>query len=336
MEHRRLGRSGLRVSRLVLGTMNFGGATPAAEADRIIRAAVDAGINLLDCADVYAGGESQRVVGRVLHDAGLRDRLILSSKVYMPVGPGPNDRGLSRRHIVDSCEASLRSLRTDRIDLFFLHRHDPDVPAEEVLATLDVLLRQGKILHAGCSTFPPWRTVEALLLAERHGWPRFVCEQPPYNLLDRRAERQILPMCRAFDLGVLAWSPLAQGALAGRYARGAAFPPGSRAASRKVFGERVSDAAVAAAERLARRLRSRPVPRPGGGEATLAQCAVAFVLARPEVSVAILGPRTLEQLQELLGAADLVLPAEDLEFCDGLVPPGCHVSDHFNTAGWMV
>ncbi len=173
------------------------------------------------------------MVGGIIAEAGLRDRVLLTSKAYMPVGAGPNDRGLTRRHVVDSCEASLRSLRTDRLDVFFLHRHDPGVPADEVLATLDLLLRQGKILHAACSTFPPWRTVEAVMLAERHGWPRFTCEQPPYNLVDRRAEVEILPMCRAFDLGVLAWSPLAQGTLAGRYAREpvsrrAAARPGSR------------------------------------------------------------------------------------------------------------
>jgi len=335
MEYRRLGRSGLRVSCLALGTMNFGEATPQADADRIIRAAVDAGVNLLDCADVYAGGESQRVVGGVLHGAGLRDRLILTSKVCMPVGEGPNDRGLSRRHVVDSCEASLRSLRTDRIEVFFLHRHDPEVPAEEVLATLDLLVRQGKILHPACSTFPPWRTVEALMLAERHGWPRFTCEQPPYNLLDRRAELEILPMCRAFDLGVLAWSPLAQGILAGRYARGAGFPPGSRATRKKVFAERVNDAAIETAERLAERLAGRQAPHLPAKAATPAQFAIAFALARPEVTAAIVGPRTPEQIEELLGAAYLRLDADDLAFCDALVPPGCHVSDHFNTAGWM-
>jgi aryl-alcohol dehydrogenase-like predicted oxidoreductase len=335
MENRRLGRSGLRVSCLALGTMNLGDATTPVDADRIIRVAVERGINLLDGADVYSGGESQRVVGRVLHEAGLRDRVLLTSKAYMPTGEGPNDHGLTRRHIVDSCEASLRSLRTDRIDVFFLHRHDPAVPADEVLATLDLLLRQGKILHAACSTFPPWRTVEALMLAERHGWPRFTCEQPPYNLVDRRAEVEILPMCRAFDLGVLAWSPLAQGTLAGRYVRGAGFPPGSRATRKPTFGDRVSDAAIETAERLAERLASRPVPLPSGRPATLAQFSVAFVLARPEVTAAIIGPRTPEHLEELLGAADLRLGAEELAFCDSLVPPGRHVSNHFNTADWM-
>jgi aryl-alcohol dehydrogenase-like predicted oxidoreductase len=322
MEYRRLGRSGLRVSCLALGTMNFGDATPPADAERIVRIAVERGINLIDGADVYTGGESQRVVGRIVAEAGLRDRVLFTSKAYMPVGEGPNDRGLTRRHVVDSCEASLRSLRTDRLDVFFLHRHDPGVPADEVLATLDLLLRQGKILHAACSTFPPWRTVEALMLAEQHGWPR-------------RAEIEILPMCRAFDLGVLAWSPLAQGTLAGRYARGAGFPKGSRAARKPIFGDRVSDAAIETAERLAARLAARPAPLPSGRPATLAQFAVAFVLARPEVTAAIIGPRTPEQLEELLGAADLRLGADELAFCDSLVAPGRNVSNHFNTAAWM-
>jgi len=335
MEYRRLGRSGLRVSCLALGTMNFGDATTPPDADRIIRTAVERGINLLDGADVYAGGESQRVVGRIVEEAGLRDRLILTSKAFMPLGDGPNDRGLTRRHVMDSCEASLRSLRTDRIDVFFLHRHDPSVGADEVLATLDLLLRQGKILHAGCSTFPPWRTVEYLTTALHRGLPPFTCEQPPYNLVDRRAEVEILPMCRAFDLGVLAWSPLAQGTLAGRYARGAGFPAGSRATRKPVFGERVSDAAIEVAGQLAGRLASRPLPLPSGRPATLAQLAVAFVLARPEVTAAIIGPRTPGQLEELLGAADLRLGADELAFCDSLVPPGRNVSNHFNTTDWM-
>jgi aryl-alcohol dehydrogenase-like predicted oxidoreductase len=335
MEYRRLGRSGLRVSCLALGTMNFGDATTPSDADRIVRTAVERGINLLDSADVYAGGESQRVVGGILAEAGLRDRVLLTSKACMPVGEGPNDRGLTRRHVVDSCEASLRSLRTDRLDVFFLHRHDPGVPADEVLATLDLLLQQGKILHAACSTFPPWRTVESVMLAERHGWPRFTCEQPPYNLVDRRAEVEILPMCQAFDLGVLAWSPLAQGVLAGRYARGAGFPAGSRATRKPVFADRVSDAAIKTAERLAARLAARPVPLPSGRAATLAQFAIAFVLARSEVTAAIIGPRTPDQFEELLGAADLQLGADELAFCDSLVAPGRNVSNHFNTAPWM-
>jgi aryl-alcohol dehydrogenase-like predicted oxidoreductase len=297
MEYRRLGRSGLRVSCLALGTMNFGDATTPSDADRIIRTAIEHGINLFDGADVYAGGESQRVVGRIVADAALRDRVILTSKAFMPLGDGPNDRGLTRRHVMDSCEASLRSLRTDRIDVFFLHRHDPSVGADEVLATLDLFLRQGKILHAGCSTFPP--------------------------------------MCRAFNLGVLVWSPLAQGVLAGRYARGAGFPAGSRATRKPVFGERVSGGAIATAERLAERLVSRPVPLLSGRPASTAQFALAFVLARPEVTAAIIGPRTPGHLEELLGAADLRLGADELAFCDSLVPPGRNVSDHFNTTDLM-
>jgi len=327
MEYRRLGRSGLRVSRLALGTMNLGDVTPYEKAARMIRAAVEQGVNLIDCADVYAAGNSQLVVGRALKEMAVREKVILTSKVFMPTGDGPNDRGLSRRHIVSSCEASLRALQTDRIEILFLHRYDPAVPLEEVLYTLDLLTRQGKILHSACSTFPPWRTVEALMLAERHGWPRFVCEQPPYNLVDRRAEIEILPMCRAFDLGVLTWSPLGQGVLAGRYTRGGGFPAGSRAARRAIFGERVTDAAINVAEHCTSYLAGRGIG--------VAQFAVAFVLARSEVTAAITGPRTLEQLEQLLGAADLALSAEDLSFCDSLVPPKQHVSNHFNTVEWM-
>ena len=211
MQYRRLGRSGLKISELVLGTMNFGNQTDKTESFKIIDAAIDAGINLLDCADAYAEGRSERVIGEALTANGKRKDVFITSKVFLPVGDRPNDRGNSRHHIVEGCENSLRSLKTDYIDIYFLHRTDFSVPQEETLAAMDLLVRQGKVRHIGCSTHPPWRTVEAMWIADKHHYPKFVCEQPPYNLLDRRIETEIVPMCRAYDLGIISWSPLAQG-----------------------------------------------------------------------------------------------------------------------------
>jgi aryl-alcohol dehydrogenase-like predicted oxidoreductase len=327
METRRLGRSGLEIFPLVLGTLNFGSVTGREEAFRIVDAALEAGVNLIDCADVYSGGESERVLGEALGRDGKRERTLVTSKVGLPAGPGPNERGTSRYHIIRGCEQSLKRLKTDRIDIYFLHRTDFRVPQEETLAALDLLVRQGKIIYAACSTHPPWRTAEALLLAEKHGYPKFICEQAPYNLLDRRAENEIVPMCLAFDLGLLCWSPLAQGQLAGRYSEAGNFPEGSRAATKAVYGERITDAGIRAALDLAGHFAGRPF--------SPAQMAVAWLLRQPGVTGVLLGPRTLGQFTELLGAAEAALSDEDLHFCDDLVPPGRFVSDHFNTSGWM-
>lgn len=327
MQYRRLGRSGLQVSSLVLGTMNFGRPTERPAAFRIVDAAMAAGINLIDCADTYNDGEAERILGEALARDGKRPGVLVTSKVYNPTGPGVNARGNSRHHILEACERSLRQLRTDWIDIYYLHRHDPAVPQEESLAALDQLRREGKIRYTACSTFPAWCTVEALHLAERHGWPKFVCEQPPYNLLDRRVENEIVPMCRAYDLGIQAWAPLAHGVLTGRYTDAGGLPEGSRGTLREFFRERITPAGVAVGSRFAAWAAER-------GRSP-AQLAVAWVLHQPGVTSALLGPRDPEQLADLLPAADLPLDAEDLAFCDRLVPPGRYVTSFFNTAPWM-
>ena len=327
MRTNRLGRSGLQVSALALGTMNFGNPTSKKESMQIIDAAIDGGINLLDCADVYAGGKSERILGEALKKNGMRRQVFITSKVFWPTGSGPNDRGNARHRIIESCEGSLKRLQTDCIDIYFLHRTDFNVPQEESLAAMELLVRQGKIRYCACSTHPPWRTVEALWIADKHHYPKFTCEQPPYNLLDRRAEIEVFPMCRAYDMGVLCWSPLAQGMLAGRYDDAAKLPKGSRAAQKEVFAERITAEGIAAAAKLADRARSSGW--------TSARMAVAWVLHQPDVTAAIIGPRKLSHLKDLLPAAELTLGEDDLRFCDMLVPPGRHVSDHFNSAGWQ-
>jgi aryl-alcohol dehydrogenase-like predicted oxidoreductase len=326
VEYRRLGRSGLNVSKIVLGTMNLGGPTEKTESLRIIDQAVDGGINLFDCADVYAGGESEKVLGDALGGGRKRSGVLILTKVYMRTGDGPNDAGNSKHRILASCESSLKRLGTDYIDIYMLHRTDFNVPQEETLAALDLLVSQGKIRYIGCSTHPPWRTVEAVWISEKHHWPKFVCEEPPYNLLDRRIENDIVPMCRAYDLGILTWSPLAQGVLANRYEEADRLPPQSRGTQKSLYAERITQKGIEVGRELSKRAEAKGC--------TTAQLAVAWVLCQPGITAAIVGPRTVEHLEELLASAELVLEHDDFSLCDTLVPPGTFVSDHFNTSGW--
>lgn len=327
MEYRRLGRSGLQVSSLALGTMNFGHPTQKAEAFRIIDAALDAGINLFDCADIYAKGESERILGEAFKRNGKRKDIILTSKVFNRMGPGPNDLGNSKHHILDACEESLKRLQTDYIDVYFLHRTDFNVPQEESLAALDLLVKQGKVRHIACSTHPPWRTVEALWLADKHHYPKLICETPPYNLLDRRIENEIIPLCRAYDMGIISWAPLAHGVLADRYTDASNLPEGSRGTLRTVYRDRITQAGVEVGIKFAKRAEEM--------DCSAAQLAVAWVLHQPGITGAILGPRNLEQLESLLPASDVKLSDNDLLFCDELVAPGTYVTSYFNTSRWM-
>jgi aryl-alcohol dehydrogenase-like predicted oxidoreductase len=307
--------------------MNFGKPTEKQEAFRIVDAAIDQGINMIDCADVYANGESERILGEAFTRNGKRKDILLTSKVYQRMGPGPNDLGNSKHHIIEGCEKSLHRLQTDYIDIYFLHRTDLNVPQEESLAALDLLVKQGKIRHIACSTHPAWRTVEALMLAAKYGYPKFICEQPPYNLLDRRIENEIIPMCQAHDLGIIAWSPLAHGVLAGRYTDAAKLPEGSRGTLRKVFQERITQEGIDVGIQFAKNADEK--------KCTSAQLAVAWVIKQPGITGTILGPRNLEQLEGVLPALDIALDDDDLNFFDSLVPPGRYVVNYFNTSGWM-
>jgi len=327
MEYRRLGRSGLKIYSLVLGTMNFGNPTSKEESFKIIDRAIEAGINLFDCANVYAEGESERILGEAFARNGKRKHIFITSKVFMRTGPGPNDAGNSKHHIIESCEASLKRLRTNHIDIYFLHRTDFDIPQEESLAALDLLVRQGKVRYVGCSTHPAWRIVEAFWISDRYHYPKFICEQPPYNLLDRRIENEIVPMCQAYDLGLITWSPLAQGVLAGRYTDPSNLPEGSRGTQKRIYAERITQKGIEVSLKLEERAK--------GKGCTVAQLAVAWILNQPGITGAIIGPRTLGQLEDLLLSADIILDEPDLKFCDALVPPGTYVSNHFNTSNWM-
>lgn len=327
MEYRVLGRTGVRVSALALGTANFADPTPEAEAGEILTRAVEAGINLVDTGDSYAGGEAEKIIGRVLKDRGLRREVLLSTKVFPPTGPGPNDRGSSRLHILQACEDSLERLQTDYIDIYFVHRLDPDTHPEETLSALDDLVRSGKVRYVACSTHPAWRVMESLAISDRRGWARYCCEQPPYNLLDRRIENELIPLCRTHGLGVIPWSPIAQGVLTGRYSDADTFPDGSRAAYRGgIYAERINDAGIEVGNAfvdLAREAGIRP-----------SQLAVLWVKDQPGITAPIIGPRTVAHLTDFLPVGDMRLPDDVRAACDALVPPGTAVANFHNSAGW--
>jgi aryl-alcohol dehydrogenase-like predicted oxidoreductase len=327
MEYRTLGRTGVRVSALALGTANFADPTPEHEAHRILYRAVEAGINLIDTGDSYGGGEAERIIGRALKDSGLRQRVLLTSKVFPPTGPGPNDRGSSRLHILRACEESLDRLQVEAIDVYFVHRFDPDTHQDETLRALDDLVRAGKIRYAACSTFPPWRVMEALAISERRGYVRYCCEQPPYNLLDRRIENELVPLCRQHQLGILSWSPIAQGVLAGRYTDATAYPRDSRAAFRGgIYAERVTASGIEVGRRF--------VALAAEAGITPVQLAVLWVKDQPGITAPIIGPRTLAHLEDYLPVATMRLPDDVRRACDELVPPGTMVANFHNSAGW--
>jgi aryl-alcohol dehydrogenase-like predicted oxidoreductase len=326
MQYRTLGSSGIRIAPLALGTFNFGRATPATEAARMIDCALDAGINLIDTADSYHEGESERVVGRVLAQSGRRQEVVLATKAHYPTGPGPNDRGNSRLHIVRACEASLRRLQTDYIDLYQIHRPDPNVPVAETLRALDDLVRQGKVRYVGCTTHPAWQVMEALMVGEQHGWVRYISEQPPYNLLDRRIENELVPLCQRYGLGLLPWGPLGMGLLAGRYDD--EVPEESRAVQiGGIYAERVTERGMQVGRRFSALARQAGL--------TPAQLALLWNKEQPGITAPIAGPRTLAQLQELRPVLEMSLSDELRKACDGLVPPGSAVVDFHNTAPWM-
>jgi len=327
MELRTLGRTGVRVSPLCLGAMMFGtwGNPDHDDSIKIIHRALDAGINFVDTADVYSRGESEEIVGKALR--GRRDDVVLATKVHGQMGEGPNRRGNSRRWILAECEASLRRLGTDWIDLYQVHRPDPDCDLDETLGALSDLMHQGKIRYAGTSTFSAADIVEAQWVAARHGRERFVCEQPPYSILVRAAEREVLPTCERFGIGVIPWSPLAGGWLTGRVRRGQAIPPSSRASRvplRYDMSLPGNQRKLDATEGLAQLAESAGL--------SLVHLAIAFVLRHPAVSAAIIGPRTMEQLDSQLGAVEAQLTDDVLDAIDEIVPPGTTLNPPDN--GW--
>ena len=326
MEFRTLGRTGVQVSPLCLGAMNFGGPTAEDESIQIINCALEGGINFIDTANVYNAGESERIVGRALKENGKRDQMVLASKVHGVMGEGPNERGNSRYHIIKACEDSLRRLQTDRIDLYQLHRPVMDMPQDETLRALDDLVRAGKVVYIGCSTFPAWKVMEGLAVSEKMNLVRFVSEQPPYNLLDRRIENELIPLAQQYGLAILPWSPLAGGILAGRYDEG--IPEGSRGArSGNMFRDRISDGGVDVARKVGQMAKEKDM--------TTAQMALLWCMMQPGITSPIIGPRTMEHIQSFLPVMDQSLSAEELAKFDELVHPGNAVADFHNSNPWM-
>jgi aryl-alcohol dehydrogenase (NADP+) len=290
----------------------FGGIANSDHDDciRIIHKALDFGINFVDTADRYSKGESEEIVGKALK--GRRDKIVLATKVFGPMGEDPNQQGASRRWITQAMEASLRRLQTDHVDLYQIHRPSPDTDIEETLSVLTDLMRAGKVRAIGSSTFPVSEIVEAQWVAERRSLARFRTEQPPYSILNRSIEQEVLPICQKYGMGALVWSPLAKGLLTGRYRKGRTLPESLRV---KVFPKQMSDERnLEAVERL--------IPIAEAAGLSLTHLAMAFVMAHPGVTAAILGPRTMQHLDDLLAGAGVGLNDEMLDQIDEVVAPG--------------
>ncbi|RSM65257.1 aldo/keto reductase [Kibdelosporangium aridum] len=335
MEMRTLGRTGIKVSPLCLGAMMFGawGGNDETSAVPIVHAALDAGINFIDTADVYSWGGSEQIVGKAL--AGRRDDVVLATKVHYPmqpgVGPGdavPNRSGNSRRWITRAVEDSLRRLGTDYIDIYYAHRPDPDTDIEETLSVLTDLVRSGKVRAIGTSTFPAEQIVEAQWVAERRGYERFKVEQPPYSILNRSVEAAVLPTCQRYGIGVLTWSPLSEGWLTGRYQGDFERGKGRQIAHPQQFDPELPGN-IAKREAV-----GKLIDLANETGCSLIHLALAFVRAHPAVTSTIIGPRTMEQLKDLLAGAEVGIDADVLDRIDEIVPPGVvlNAADSHHTA----
>jgi aryl-alcohol dehydrogenase-like predicted oxidoreductase len=314
MHYRTLGRTGIQVSPYCLGAMMFGaiGNPDHEDSIRIIHKALDAGINFIDTADMYSHGESEEIVGKALK--GRRDNVVLATKVWGPMGDDPNRRGNSRRWIISEVENSLRRLQTDHVDLYQVHRPDPTVDVEETLSALTDLVRSGKVRAIGSSCFPASDIVEAQWAAERRGLERFSTEQPTYSILNRGIEREILPVTERYGMGTLVWSPLAQGMLTGRFRKGQQTDTHR---ARYGFKHYSDERRLEVVEQL--------IPLAEQAGMKLTHLAMAFAIAHPGVTSAIIGPRTMEQLDDLLAGADITLDDKILDEIDTIVAPGTDV-----------
>lgn len=322
-DYRLFGRTGVKVSPLTLGCMMFGGKTELPESIRIIDRAIDAGINILDTANVYTRGRSEEFTGEALKRNGRRGQIFLCTKVHGAMDDAdPNKQGNSRRHIIEQCEASLRRLQTDYIDLYQIHRPQPPIAIDETLRALDDLVRAGKVRYIGTSTYASWQVVEALWASKELRLNRFVSEQPPYNLLDRRIERELVPMAQTFGLALIPWSPIGGGLLSGKYQRSQPPPTDSRYANpNPIQARRFVERAFDIIEPLTVLAQEKGVP--------LSQFALAWTVHQPGITSPIIGPRTPEQLEDALRALEITFTPEDFKRIDAIIAPGSHVAPFY-------
>ena len=329
MEYRSLGRTGVPVSTLCLGCMNFGTPTPEEESLRMIDCALDQGVNFLDTANVYNRGRSEEIVGKALKHNGKRNRIVLATKVH---GQMADDdvlaMGNNRRHIIEQCDASLKRLQTDYIDLYQIHRPESGVPIDETLRALDDLIRAGKVRYIGTSSFAAWQVLESLWASKELGLNRFVSEQPPYHLLDRSIERELIPLAQGYGLAILPWSPLARGFLSGKYRRGEDIPGDSRIA-RDMQGpfaartrKHLSDLAFDVLDQV------EGIANEKG--CTVSQLALAWCMNQPGITSPIIGPRTMEHLMDNLGSANVTITAEDKQRLDAISEPEQVIVSYYN------
>jgi aryl-alcohol dehydrogenase-like predicted oxidoreductase len=309
MKYKKVGRTGLKVSQICLGTMNYGDPVSEEESIKIIRGAIDAGVNFIDTADMYAGGKSEEIIGKALK--GNRDSIVIATKVAGKSGPGPNDIGLSRKHIMQAIDGNLKRLQTDYIDLYYVHNPDYDTPLEETLRALDELVHQGKVRYIGCSNFAAWQIGKALGLSSFYNLARFECTQPPYNLLTRDVEMELLPLCKSEEVGVCTYNPLAGEMLTGLHEFGK--PPVEGRFTHKLMGpgytERYwSEMNFKAVERF------KQIAQAHG--CTLAQFAIAWILNNDTITSVLSGTTAIKQLNENIAAIDITLSAEELKICD--------------------
>jgi aryl-alcohol dehydrogenase-like predicted oxidoreductase len=328
MLYRNLGSSGVKVSPVCLGTMMFGGQTDAAESIRIMHRALDQGINFFDTANIYNAGQSEIVVGQAIADR--RDKVVLATKGRAPMGDGPNQSGASRLHLMRELEASLKRLRTDVVDIYYVHTPDYATPIEETLRALDDMVHSGKVHYIACSNFRTWRLMEALWTSDKLSLHRFACVQPLYNIVNRDIEVELLPMCKEYEIGVVSYSPLARGILSGKYKTGEAYPAGSRAArnDKRMAQAELREASFTVAEEIRRHCEKKNV--------AMSQFALAWCLANPILTSVIIGPRTMEQFDDNLGCLEVTIDQSDEAFINSLVPPGEHSGKGFQDTQYPI
>ena len=322
MEYRSLGRTGTKVSTLCLGCLMFGGRTNEIDSMDIIDRAIDGGINFFDTANMYVRGRSEEMVGKAFKRNGKRPRIVLATKVHFRMDDeDPNAQGNSRRHIIEQCEASLRRLQTDYIDLYQIHRPCSDIPIDETLRALDDLIRAGKVRYIGSSTFAAWQVVESLWASKELGLNRFICEQPPYHLLDRSIERELVPMAQTYGTALIPWSPMAGGFLTGKYRRGEARPTDARYQDENEDTDLFSDAAFNVLDVVLAIAAEKGC--------TPSQFALAWCAQQPGITSPIVGVRTMEQLEDNLGAIDVQVTDEERERIDEVTPPGGVITRYY-------